>query len=80
VEGVYYYTILPGSISPYTEEITGGHHCGFRRNGSTADQIICILQILKRQQECNETVHKLFTDFKKAYDSVAREVLDIHRV
>jgi sorting nexin-29 len=25
--------------------------------------------------ECNETVHQLFVDFKKAYDSVRREVL-----
>jgi hypothetical protein len=25
--------------------------------------------------ECNETVHQLFIDFKKAHDSVRREVL-----
>jgi hypothetical protein len=25
--------------------------------------------------ECNETDHQLFIDFKKAYDSVRREVL-----
>jgi hypothetical protein len=29
----------------------------------------------KKNWEYNETVHQLFTDFKKAYDSVRREVL-----
>jgi hypothetical protein len=29
----------------------------------------------KKKWEYNETVHKLFTDFKKAYDSIRREVL-----
>jgi hypothetical protein len=34
----------------------------------TTDQISCI-----RQREFNETVHQLFIDVKKAYDSVRRE-------
>jgi hypothetical protein len=43
---------------------------------STSDQIFCIRQILeKKNKEYNETVHQLFIDFKKAYDSVRREVL-----
>jgi hypothetical protein len=29
----------------------------------------------RKKWKCNETVHQLFTDFKKAYDSVKREVL-----
>jgi hypothetical protein len=28
-----------------------------------------------KKYECNETVHQLFIDFKKAYDSERREVL-----
>jgi hypothetical protein len=32
-------------------------------------------QILEKKWEYNETVHQLFIDFKKAYDSVSREVL-----
>ena len=32
-------------------------------------------QILEKKWEYNEEVHQLFTDFKKAYDSVRREVL-----
>jgi hypothetical protein len=30
---------------------------------------------LEKKWEYNETVHQLFVDFKKAYDSVRREVL-----
>jgi hypothetical protein len=31
--------------------------------------------MLEGKWECNERVHQLFIDFKKAYDSVRREVL-----
>ena len=47
----------------------------FESNGSTTDHIFCISEILKEQWEYNEAVHQLFIDFKKAYDSVTREVL-----
>jgi sorting nexin-29 len=39
------------------------------------DQIFYIRQILEKKWEYNGTVHQLFIDFKKAYDSVRREVL-----
>ena len=31
--------------------------------------------MLKKKWECNEAVHQLFIDFKKAYDSVRKETL-----
>jgi len=34
-----------------------------------------IVKYLRKKWECNEAVHQLFIDFKKAYDSVMREVL-----
>ena len=37
--------------------------------------IVCICQILEKKWEYNEEEHQLITDFKKAYDSVRREVL-----
>jgi hypothetical protein len=39
--------------------------------------VVCLnhLQILEKKWEYNETVHQLFIDFKKAYDSVRRDVL-----
>jgi hypothetical protein len=39
------------------------------------DQIFYIRQIPEEKWEYNGTVHQLFIDFKKAYDSVKREVL-----
>jgi hypothetical protein len=67
--------ILLSGLGTHADLITGDHHCGFRRNKSTTDQIFCICQILEKRCEYNETVHHLFIDFKKSYDSVKREVL-----
>jgi hypothetical protein len=67
--------ILLARLTPYVNEIIGDHQCGFLRNRSTTDQIFYILQILEKKWEYNGTVHQLFTDFKKVYDSIKREVL-----
>jgi hypothetical protein len=47
----------------------------FRRNRSATDLIFCIHQILEKKWEYNERVHQLLIDFKKANDTVRREVL-----
>jgi sorting nexin-29 len=47
----------------------------FDASRSTTDHIFCIRQILEKKLEYNEAVYQLFIDFKKAYDSVRREVL-----
>jgi hypothetical protein len=39
------------------------------------EHIFCIRQILEKKWEYNEAVYQLLIDFKKAYDSVRREVL-----
>jgi hypothetical protein len=39
------------------------------------DQILYICKILEKKWEYNGTVHQLFIDFKKASESVMREVL-----
>jgi hypothetical protein len=67
--------ILLLRVTPYAEEINGGHRCGIRRNISTKDHTFCIRQILQKKWEYNEAVHKLLTDCIKAYDSVRRELL-----
>jgi hypothetical protein len=67
--------ILLARLNPYADEITGDHHCGFWHNRSTTDQIFYIWQALEKKWEYSGTVHQLFIDFKKAYDSVRREVL-----
>jgi hypothetical protein len=66
---------LLSRLTTNAEEIIGEHQCGFRRNRSTTDHIFCIHQILDKKWEYNEAMHQLFIYFKKAYDSVRREVL-----
>jgi hypothetical protein len=41
--------ILLARLTPYVNEIIGDHQCGFRRNGSTMDQIFYIRQILEKE-------------------------------
>jgi hypothetical protein len=67
--------ILLSRLTPYAKEIIGDHQCGFQRNLSTTDHIFSIRHILEKKWEYNEAVHQLFIDFKKAHDSVRREVL-----
>jgi hypothetical protein len=67
--------ILLARLTPYVNEVIGDYQCGFHRNRSTTNQIFYIQQILEKKWEYNGTVHQLFIDFKKAYDSVKREVL-----
>jgi len=73
------YKILPNillsRLTPHAKEIIGDHQCGFRRNRSTTDHIFCICQILEKKWEYKEAVHQFCIDFKKAYDSVRREIL-----
>ena len=66
--------ILLSKLTPSAEEISGDYQSGFRRNSSTTDHIFCIRQILEKNRGYNEAVHNLFIEFKKAYDSVRREV------
>jgi hypothetical protein len=67
--------ILLARLTPYVNEIIRDHQCGFRRNRSTVDQISYIRQILEEKWEYNGTVHQLFIDFRKAYDSIRREII-----
>jgi hypothetical protein len=66
--------ILLSRLIPYADKIIGDHQCGFRHNRST-NQIFYIRHILEKTWEYKGTVHQLFIDFKKAYDSVRREAL-----
>ena len=43
--------ILLSKLTPYAEEITGNHRCGFGHNRSTTDHIFCIRQILEKKWE-----------------------------
>jgi hypothetical protein len=47
----------------------------FHHNRSSVDHTFYICQIVEKKWEYNGTVRQLFIDFKKAYDSVKREVV-----
>jgi hypothetical protein len=67
--------ILLARLTPHVNEIIGHHQCQFHYNRSIMNQIFYIWQILEKKWEYNGTVHQLFIDFKKAYDSLKTEVL-----
>jgi hypothetical protein len=67
--------ILLARLTPYVNEVTSDHQCGFHCNSSTNDQIFYIQQILEKKWEYNGTMYQLFIDLKKVYDSVKREIL-----
>jgi hypothetical protein len=55
-------SILLSRLAPYVDEIIGNHQCGFRRNGSTTDQIFLILRYWKRkmgvQWDCTSAIYR----------------------
>jgi hypothetical protein len=68
--------ILLSRLIPYIDEITGITNADFDViHRATTDQIFFFRQILEKKWEYNGTVHQLFIDFNKAYDSVRREAL-----
>jgi hypothetical protein len=68
-------SILLVRLTPYASEIIGDHQYGFDCNRSTINQIFYIQQVLDKKWKYTGMVHQLFIAFKKAYDSIKREVL-----
>jgi hypothetical protein len=66
--------ILLSRLTPYADEIIGDHEFEFWHNRLT-HQIFYTWQILEKKWDYNGTVHQLFINFKKAFNSVRREVL-----
>jgi hypothetical protein len=67
--------ILLARLTPYAQVIIRDHRCGFQHNRSMTDHIFYIWQILEKKWEYNSTIHQLYIDFKKDYNSLRREVL-----
>jgi hypothetical protein len=59
--------ILLSRLTPHADEIIGDHQCGFRRNKSTTDHMLCVHRtlVLETKSEYNEAVYQLFINFKK---------------
>ena len=61
-----FYPAALSSFTPNVEEIVVYNCCGFWRNRSAMDHVLCILQIFEKELEYNEAVHQSCIDFKKA--------------
>jgi hypothetical protein len=56
-------------------KLLGNISVGFDITDQLLIRFSAFLRYWRKKWEYNETVHQLFKDFKKAYDSVRREVL-----
>jgi hypothetical protein len=67
--------ILHRWLVPYTEEILGDYHCGFRKGRSATNNLLMLRCIPEKFYELNIDLHLLSIDFKQAYDSINRTYL-----
>jgi len=67
--------ILHRWLVPYTEEIFGDYHCGFRKGQSATDNLFMLWCIPEKFYELNVGLHFISIDFKQAYDSINRTYL-----
>ena len=67
--------IILGKIKLYVEKIIGDYQNGFRNGRSVIDNIFVLKIINEKIWKYNQSVHYLFIDFQKAYDSVHRDTL-----
>ena len=67
---------LLSRLLPNAEEILGGRECGFRRNSSAVDRILCICQILEENREQSEAVLQPFQNSRKQITLQERDYLE----
>ena len=62
-------------ITPYVEPILRDNQNGFRRGRSTTSHILALRRILEGARDKNLSAVLLFIDFRKAFDSIHRNIL-----
>ena len=67
--------LVQNRLQQIAEQELPDSQCGFRRGRSCTDQIFSLLQITEKLYEHRTPGFVLFTDLRKAYDSVPREAL-----
>jgi hypothetical protein len=66
---------LLSRLSPYIMKLLGITSVRFDVTERRLIRIFAFFRYWRKKWEYNETVHQLFIDFKRSYDSVRREVL-----
>ena len=67
--------VIRNRLRTYHNRLVGEYQGGFREGRSTTDQIFTLKMIQNQAYEQNLSLHVLFVDFMKAYDSVDRSKL-----
>jgi hypothetical protein len=67
--------IIRKRLTLFHDTLIGQYQGGFRKGRSTTDQIFTLRMLQKQSFEQNISLHILFIDFKKAYDSIVRKKL-----
>jgi sorting nexin-29 len=68
-------SVINGRLKMVIEKIIGEYQCGFRPNRSTTDQLFVLRQIMEKHYAHSMSLHMLFVDSRKPFDSVNRESL-----
>jgi hypothetical protein len=67
--------IILEHINQYAESVLEEYQCGFRHGRSAVEQIFIICQLMEKCFEFNIDLHRLYFDYKKAFDNVTRTEL-----
>jgi sorting nexin-29 len=67
--------VLKNKLDIYAEQIIWAYQAEFWRGKSTTDQLFSVILILEKFWEYKIDVHRIFVDFKQAYDKIDRRKL-----
>ena len=67
--------VIQSRLAQLAEEVLTASQCGFRRERSTIDMIFSLRQIQEKAIEQYQELYIVFIDFRKAFDSVDRDML-----
>ena len=70
-----YNKLLLNRIVPVLDPLLRKNQNGFRRGRSTLAQILSIRRILEEMRRLNKEVTICFVDFRKAFDSISRDLM-----
>ena len=70
-----YNKMILNRLTPYLDPILRKNQNGFRKGRTTIAQILSLRRIIEEMKNHNKEVTLCFVDFKKAFDSINREVM-----
>jgi sorting nexin-29 len=69
--------VLHSRADSYLEQqhLRVAEQCGFRRQRSCSDQLFVLDHVVRKYQQAGKRVYAMFVDFRKAFDSIPRELM-----